>query len=44
MHVSACPVRKAYPVNRKIAFKYEEEYETTSGYIHDLLKGYPRQS
>jgi hypothetical protein len=41
MHVSACPVRKAYPVNRKIAFKYEEEYETTSGYIHDLLKGYP---
>ena len=41
MHIAACPVRKAYPVNREIAFEYEEEYETYSGYIHDLLKGYP---
>jgi hypothetical protein len=40
-HIGACPVRKAYPVNRKIAFEYEEEYETYSGYIHDLLKCYP---
>jgi hypothetical protein len=35
MHMGACPVRKSYPVNRKIAFEYEEEYETYSGYIHD---------
>src|SRR4030042_6789558 len=41
MHIGACPVREAYPVNRKIAFEYEEEYETHSGYIHDLLKWYP---
>jgi hypothetical protein len=39
--IGACPVRKAYPVNRKIAFEYEEEYETYSGDIHDLLKWYP---
>src|SRR4030042_317462 len=39
--IGACPVRKADPVNRKIAIEYEEEYETYSGYIHDLLKGYP---
>src|SRR5512139_2951604 len=38
MHIGACPVRKAYPVNRKIAFKYQEEYETYGGYIQDLLK------
>jgi hypothetical protein len=41
MYIAACPVGKAYPVNRKIAFEYEEEYETYSGDIHDLLKGYP---
>jgi hypothetical protein len=41
MHIGACPVRKADPVNRKIAFEYEEKYETYSGYIHDLLKWYP---
>ena len=41
MHMGACPVRKAYPVDRKIAFEDEEEYETYSGYIHHLLKGYP---
>jgi hypothetical protein len=41
MHIGACPVRKAYPVNTKIAFEYKEEYETYSGYIHDLFKGYP---
>jgi hypothetical protein len=41
MHIGACPVRKAYPVNGKIAFEYEEEYETYSGYIHDRLKGNP---
>jgi len=41
MHIGACPVRKAYPVNGKIAFEYEEEYETYSGYIHDMLKWYP---
>ena len=41
MHIGACPIRKAYPVNRKIAFEYEEEYETDSGDIHDVLKGYP---
>ena len=40
MHIGACPVRKAYPVNGKIAFEYEKEYETYSGYIHDLLKWY----
>jgi hypothetical protein len=41
MHIGACTVRKAYPVNRKIALEDEEEYETDSGDIHDLLKGYP---
>src|SRR5512139_1222198 len=41
MHIGACPVRKAYLVNTKRAFDYEEEYETYSGYIHDLFKGYP---
>ena len=41
MHIGARSVGKADPVNRKIAFEYEEEYETYSGYIHDLLKGYP---
>jgi hypothetical protein len=41
MHIGACPVGKADLVNRKIAFEYEEEYETYSGDIHDQLKGYP---
>jgi hypothetical protein len=41
MHIGARPVGKAYPVNGKIAFEYEEEYETYGGDIHDLLKGYP---
>jgi len=41
MHITACPVRKAHPVDRKIAFEYEEEYETHSGYIHDCSRGTP---
>jgi antibiotic biosynthesis monooxygenase (ABM) superfamily enzyme len=41
MHIGACPVGKADPVNGKIAFEDEEEYEAYGGDIHDLLKGYP---
>jgi hypothetical protein len=41
MHIGARPVRKAYSVNGKIAFEYEQEYKTYGGYIHDLLKRYP---
>src|SRR5512143_9411 len=41
MHIGAWPVRKAYLMNRKIAFEDEEEDKTSGGYIHDLIKGYP---
>jgi hypothetical protein len=41
MHIGACPIGKADPVNGKIAFENEEEDEAYRGDIHDLFKGYP---